>query len=523
MNKRIYALLCALLAISLMLTACGGGGSSSDPDGSEDLLPSADSSKTTISSSADGGDTTAHSGGEATTTADDGSGATTGAGGGDATKAPSGSGTDTKKPTVTQGTGKTTTTTTKKVESTATTTSGNGGDGMLNVKDGPLYQPANGKYNNYIKYRNTLANTYSKLTTGNKKLKVVYFGGSVTVGYGASNQDTKSWRALIGQWLVDTFPNAEVTNLNRGTGESGTYLGSYRFERDVVAADPDLVFIEYSINDLYADATYAQAASQYEAIVRGIRQKLPDCDIVTVLVTDQGRANGRLHTQAQAHEDVSIAYGIPTIHVGRALADYLIEYCETDVWSNYMIDIVHPNDKGYNFYYEVVREFMTTCLKDYKHDGKVKNYTTPAQQCNVLHNGSVTVIEPTAAVISRSEALGGSGFRVVNQPYGIDNYNSYFLSDDKNTEIVIEFTGTELVMLKFSSGIEKFKIKIDNGSYTTKTLTSINNLALNPTVLVTDLPSGKHTIYLKPENPSGRGSIKIGAFFSRDEAKASRK
>ncbi len=500
MKQRLLVIFGALLMCVMPLTGCSGDTQTSLPTGSG----------TTLSNS----DTTTDSSDAATTTVSD-----------DTTKSTVGNG----KTHSNKTSGSNTTTSKTGSSTTSTGVAANdgddiliGGDGRLHVKDGALYKPNSGKYTDYINYRDTLGNTYKKLNT-DKKLKVVYFGGSVTVGYGASDQETKSWRALIGQWLEDTFPQAEVTNLNRGTGESGTYLGSYRFERDVIGADPDLVFIEYSINDLYAGATYAQAASQYEAIVRGIRQKLPQCDIVTVLVTDQGSANGTLHEQAQAHEDVSVAYKIPTVHVGRALATHLINNAATDHWSNYMIDIVHPNDKGYNFYYEVIREFMNTCLVEYKHTGQATKHATPSQQCNVLHNGNVTVIEAVASVISQSEKLGGKGFTVKNASYGVGNYDSYFLSDDKDTEIVIEFTGTELVMLNNASGIEKFKIKIDDGKYTTKTLTGINDLALNPTVLVTGLPSGKHTLYLQPVNPSGRGSVSIAAFYSRDAAKASRK
>lgn len=508
MKKVYFSLLCLLLAVSILLTACGGnGGESSTPAGSEDISQVSDvtpeSSGTGTTTSGDAADTTT-SGKTSGTTTSKTSGTTKDDGGDVST---------TKNDPVTNN------------DSTTGTSVSNeliGGDGKLHVKDGTLYQPKTGKYNDYIKYRDTLGNTYKKLTA-DKKLKVVYFGGSVTNGHGVTNQETESWRALIGQWLKDTFPSAEVTNINRSTGETGTYLGSYRFERDVVAANPDLVFIEYAINDYYSGNTYAEAASQYEAIVRGIRQKLPECDIVTILVTERGLANGQLHTQAQAHEDVSIAYKIPTVHVGRALAMQLLSNAGSDQWSNYSIDTVHLNVKGNNFYYEVIKEFMTACLVDYKHTGKATKHTVPAQQCNILHNGNVTVIEPTAAVLTRSEALGGQGVRIVNNSYGVGNYECYFLSENKDDEIVIEFTGTELVMLKRATGIEKFQIKVDDGKYTTKSLKGIHDLSLNPTILVTGLSSGKHTVYLKPYNPSGRGSIQIAAFYSRDAAKASRK
>ena len=212
----------------------------------------------------------------------------------------------------------------------------------------------------FINYRASLANTYKKLTE-DKKLNVVYFGGSVTAGHGATVPDSYSWRALIGKWLKTEFPDAQINNINRALGESGTYLGAHRVQMDVISAQPDLLFIEYSINDYYYKSTYEQAASQYETIIREVKTALPDTDIVTVLVTEKNflmtNVNGKLHTQAQAHEDIAKAYNIPTIHAGRYLAA-----TSKFIWSKYAIDGVHLNDTGYAVYYEVIREFMHTNL-----------------------------------------------------------------------------------------------------------------------------------------------------------------
>ena len=111
------------------------------------------------------------------------------------------------------------------------------------------------KYEEYINYRATLSNTYKKLTT-DKQLTVVYFGGSVTDGYGATDNNVYSWRAKVGNWLTKQFPDAKINNINRAIGESGTYLGAFRVQMDVIAAQPDLLFVEYSINDLYYQSTY---------------------------------------------------------------------------------------------------------------------------------------------------------------------------------------------------------------------------------------------------------------------------
>ena len=101
-------------------------------------------------------------------------------------------------------------------------------------------------------------------------------------GYGASDINNV-WRVKLGNWLQANFPDATVNNINKACGESGTYLGSYRLARDVISQNPDLLVLEYSINDFYDGASYERAAYQYETIVRQVKEAIPDCNIVTVL------------------------------------------------------------------------------------------------------------------------------------------------------------------------------------------------------------------------------------------------
>lgn len=372
----------------------------------------------------------------------------------------------------------------------------------------------------YINYRDMLSNTYSKLTSGAKALNVVYFGGSVTAGHGATDAGSNSWRGKIGNWLISNFPDAKITNINRACGESGTYLGAYRFERDVIDAKPDLLFIEYAINDAYYGTSYNQTAIQYETIVRKVRAALPECDIVTILVTDYWRADeareGYLHDQAQAHEDIADKYNISTIHVGRALADLLPngwsagDYTTDKEWLYYMADIVHPTNEGYNVYYSVIEEFMRKCLIDTEHIGGIVEHINPEMVNDNLYDGNVEVILPTYNLIVNSEKMGGKGYKYVADSYGVINYNSYLYTETSGSVIGVEFCGTELVMLVNGGSGTEFSVKIDGGEYKTKSFNTHN-----PTTVVSGLDSGIHKVLIRFDSLPNR-FIKIAAFYSRD-------
>lgn len=373
--------------------------------------------------------------------------------------------------------------------------------------------------NNYINYRASLEHTYKKLTE-DKTLNVVYFGGSVTAGYGSSNSNAYSWRALIGKWISTEFPNAKINNINRALGESGTYLGANRVQMDIISAQPDLLFIEYSINDYYYKSTYEKASSQYETIIREVKNALPETDIVTILVTDQNcletNQQGKLHIQAQAHEDIAEAYNIPTIHAGRYLAA-VAKYSISE-WSNYAIDIVHPNDAGYEIYYQVIREFMYNSLLCTDFSKPQEQFVMSSVISDELFDGNRTSIIPSQLLLAESENLGGTGVMWIDESVfsgaNITDVRGRFRFDNARDILAIKFNGTEISAYVFKSNVS-WLVSVDGGEY--KTVTSGSH---NPTIFAEGLSSGEHVVKIKLFTTS---DVSIGAIFTRDANMATQK
>lgn len=410
-------------------------------------------------------------------------------------------------------------------------------------------------YDEYINYRNGLGNTYSKLNK-DKELNVVYFGGSVTAGSGASDANVYSWRARIGNWLTTTFPTANVTNIKQAIGETGTYLGCYRVARDVVSKAPDLLFIEYSINDYYDGNNYDRSQMQFETIVRQVKAKYPNCDIVTILVTSYGNINlarqNKLHTAAQAHEDICNKYNIPSIYVGGALAESFGEtwtkqdgYKSDATWLEYIKDDVHPTDKGYEIYFNVIKEFLNNQLNYGEYDGTVKVNPMPEIQNNYkyLFDGDITYIDESTVAFTTE---GGTTYNPESE--GIVSKEDYqgliFVPAGSKDTITVNFTGTELIMVttgghaktveitttdsaytenddinKDKDGIQisvrnTFEVSLDGG----KTWTTNYYAGKNPIVIAAGLSAGSHTAVIRP---SSYAQTRIAGFYSRDVEKSS--
>ena len=103
---------------------------------------------------------------------------------------------------------------------------------------------ARSRYNEGNKVR--LAKVIKKLQA-NEEVTVAYIGGSITEGYSAG--DDLCYAKLTTNWLQEKFPNAKINYVNAGIGATGSYLGVYRVEKDVLAYNPDLVFVEFYVND----------------------------------------------------------------------------------------------------------------------------------------------------------------------------------------------------------------------------------------------------------------------------------
>ena len=82
-------------------------------------------------------------------------------------------------------------------------------------------------------------------------LVVVFFGGSITQGSLASSEETCYARVFC-SLLEEHFPKSSFTYVNSGVGGTGSHYGAMRVSTDVLSYSPDLVVIDFSVNDTEA-------------------------------------------------------------------------------------------------------------------------------------------------------------------------------------------------------------------------------------------------------------------------------
>ncbi len=116
--------------------------------------------------------------------------------------------------------------------------------------------------------RTGLARTATRLARY-ETLTVVTIGSSSTVGYGASSPDL-SYPSQFAAELRRRLPAQSVEVLNRGVNGETSIDMVARFDRDVIAAKPDLVIWQVGTNAVLRDLDIGR----YRQVVRGGIERL---------------------------------------------------------------------------------------------------------------------------------------------------------------------------------------------------------------------------------------------------------
>lgn len=162
--------------------------------------------------------------------------------------------------------------------------------------------------------RQGLPNFIAKAARSGAEVKIGYLGGSITAQPG--------WRPKTLAHFQAAYPQAKISEINAAIGGTGSDLGVCRLRQDVLDHKPDLLFVEFAVND--GGAPPEQIIRCMEGIVRQTWRTLPDCDICFVYTVTEALVapllEGKFQRSASAMERVADHYGIPTIHMGLEVA-----------------------------------------------------------------------------------------------------------------------------------------------------------------------------------------------------------
>ncbi len=348
-------------------------------------------------------------------------------------------------------------------------------------------------------------NNITKKLKEDKKATIVYLGGSVTGGFGSSNAAELSWRALSGKHFKECFPDAEINLVNAGVGGTGTGYARFRLENDVLAHNPDLVFIEFAINDCYEGYKLEQSYLFYESLLHTIHNFNDEIDIAIVIITDRGNMRNGVTDIGKAQFEIAERYGLPVVDIVHAVEEDMKANPEHNE-DYFLKDWAHPNDTGYAFYATVANKFIDDYIVNGEYNGIVK-HTVPKPKMDNL-------------ILGKTVALFPNEFKIdVNNDFEIrelSENNFALYSENEGDSIEFDFEGSHFsiwVQLggenSVEGGADKVECYVDGELLNTITVKSCSSATIHRPIIHA-VEDKKHRVVLK--NASG-GKLCIRKIF----------
>lgn len=341
----------------------------------------------------------------------------------------------------------------------------------------------------FVKKDGTLNSGYSGDIT------VAYLGGSITEGTGATNSATDSYASLTTEGIKKMYPNANVTAVNAGIGGTGSNSGYMRLESDVLDYNPDIVFLEYAVND----APHPEYTVYYEGIIRRLlrmeQQPViialysavdhPGSPATTDRYTDKVEGYERNWQGTAMAEEKKVAqyYGIGDIDFDTEMKR--IYDTGVQVLPTYFTDNVHYNNAGHKLYADFILDTVKANPSAYFK--KVNTEKTP-----LLGTGG----------FDRPEMIMTDDARITYQGAWTTSNSGDKVAPAEGGSITFKFTGTSFALSGdlVSGSRSGASYSVDGGKYVGNVV-SAQNGAYGESVTrktnffrLTDLADCEHTV-----------------------------
>lgn len=324
-----------------------------------------------------------------------------------------------------------------------------------------------------------LKRVFKKMKAG-KKVSIGFLGGSITEGAWSTSLD-KRYAAKTTQWLKDYFKNDKIEATIAGIGATTSLLGLFRAERDLLFAKPELIFVDFTVNDFEEDEAMPY---EYESLIRKLlSQPYSPAVVMLAYCKRTGWNNEKTHAQIAKH------YGIPYISY-RDTYFPLVQSGRIS-WEDISPDNVHPNDVGHEAAAMLYGEFFEKIMAG--EIGDNSRYKMPNDLCYGLE-----LKNPRFITAENAMPYDMGGFNVEVSPWR--NVKA-FSAKEKNKPLVFKVNARHIGVGYLHWGDNTFgtaKLKIDDKEFLLEGFFDVTwEGEMRAITLATNLENKEHTISIE--------------------------
>lgn len=371
-----------------------------------------------------------------------------------------------------------------------------------------------------LRVRDGLPNFFRKLKAGDD-VTVGFIGGSITNG--------GLWRSKTVDWLKSEYPKANLKQVNAAIGGTGPDFGACRIGNHLLAHSPDMIFIEYRVNN---GGVFQGRA--FEGLIPQIWKHNPNAEICAVYTIakwmlkelergDQTSAGKPLEAVANHYGITSIDFGIEVIT--QLKDDKLIFQAKKPVDGEvlFSIDGVHPVAAGHDIY----RDIVVRSLKAIADHGTPGANVIPAPLKEKAFTNASMVPVTTASFSEGWETVDLSGSTDINADLTDKNGGDRTTFDEamKTSSIgesfTIEWAGFMLGFTAVLQGKDEVQIEVttDGGPAKIYDLASRSGKRQSKYIFTKEVESGSHKTTVKVVKLAEDTACQLGQFLIVGESK----
>jgi acyl-CoA thioesterase I len=196
-------------------------------------------------------------------------------------------------------------------------------------------------------YLSHVKNELNKQWPNNRTINLVFHGHSVPAGYFKTPtvNTIDSYPHQVLKQLKERYPYAVINVINTSIGGETSISGQKRFEAEVLTHRPDILFIDYALNDRRAGLDESRAA--WEKMIQRAQKAgskiilltpYPDLDV------DLTNPENELEKHTNQIRELSKKY---TIGLADSYSIFKQIKADCDCVADYMSQRNHPNEKGH--------------------------------------------------------------------------------------------------------------------------------------------------------------------------------
>lgn len=221
-----------------------------------------------------------------------------------------------------------------------------------------------------------LAAAMKKAESG-EKITIATIGGSITQGTAASNT-ALCYSSLFFSWWQEKFPECEIETINAGIGGTNSYLGVSRVNDDVLSKNPDVVVVEFSVND----TDKVMNKFSYDSLVRKILSYETNPAVILLFTTQEDGTSLQ-----DIHKEIGKSYNLPMLSYREVV--YPEVSAGNLLWTDISPDNIHPNDSGHALIGELLSRYLDEVYEDKDNAEEVTAFDMTAYTADYYKNADM--------------------------------------------------------------------------------------------------------------------------------------